>query len=338
MPALPAVAAGRQAATSGRTRTSAVIGTGACLPDAALTNADLEQMVSTSDAWIMERTGIKERRRAGAGEPASVLGAAAGRAALESAGLTSVGAIVVATSSPDTLIPPVSCLVQRRLGLTNVPAFDLNAACCGFVNGLVVTDGLIRSGFTDTVLLIGTEALTHLVDFADRSTCVLFGDGAGAAVLAGSDGGGIVASCLGADGSHSDLIYYGPAPDDPDTADGLRMAGKGTFRMAVEQMSQICADLCASAGWELTDVDVVIPHQANLRIIEAVAKRGGLPLERFVINVDLLGNTGAASVPLALAQAHEEGRLGDGARVLIVAFGAGATWGGVAMEWTAPPR
>jgi 3-oxoacyl-[acyl-carrier-protein] synthase-3 len=319
-------------------RTSAVIGTGACFPAEVITNADLEEMVSTSDAWIMERTGIRERRRAGAGEPASVLGAAAGRCALESAGLTSVGAIVVATSSPDTLIPPVACLVQRRLGLTNVPAFDVNAACSGFVNGLVVTDGLIRSGFVDTVLLIGAEALTHLVDFTDRATCVLFGDGAGAAVLAASEGGGIVASSLGSDGSRSDLIYYGPAPDDPDTVDALRMAGKGTFRMAVEQMSQICSDLCASAGWELDDVDVVIPHQANLRIIEAVAKRGGLPLERFVINVDRLGNTGAASVPLALAQAHEEGRLSDGTRVLIVAFGAGATWGGVAMEWTEPRR
>ncbi|HEX6538626.1 MAG TPA: beta-ketoacyl-ACP synthase III [Candidatus Dormibacteraeota bacterium] len=335
MPALPAVAAERVQAGRGRTRSASVVSTGAFLPDSVLSNADLEQMVQTSDAWILERTGIRERRRAGAGETASVMGAIAGRAALERAGLESVGAIVVATSSPDTLIPPVACLVQRRLGLLGVPAFDVNAACSGFVHGLIVADGLVRGGSADSVLLIGTEALTHLVDFGDRATCVLFGDGAGAAVLRASDGGGVVSTSWGSDGSRSDLIYYGPAADDPESGDALRMAGKGTFRMAVEQMSAIAEELCASAGWTLSDVDVIVPHQANLRIIEAVAKRGGLPLDRFVIDVDRLGNTGAASVPLALAQAEAEGRMHDGARVLIVAFGAGATWGGVAMEWTA---
>ena len=338
MPALPAAAAERAPGTAARARTSTVLATGVCLPDGVISNADLEQMVRTSDAWILERTGIRERRRSGAGVTTSMLAAAAGRSALDRAGLKSVDAIVVATSSPDTFIPPVACLVQRTLGLAGVPAFDVNAACSGFVDGLIVADGLIRADTASTVLLIGAEALTKLVDYTDRSTCVLFGDGAGAMVLAAGDAGGILASRWGSDGGYADLIYYGPSEEYPDTGDGLRLAGKGTFRMAVEEMTALCVDLCEAAGWSLDDIDVVIPHQANQRIIEAVAKRGGLPLERFVINVDRLGNTGAASVPLAFAEAEATGRLRPGTRVLSVAFGAGATWGGFAMEWTSSPQ
>ena len=334
MPALPAAAVERAPVSTGRTRTSTVVATGVCLPDGIITNADLERMVRTSDAWILERTGIRERRKSGAGVTTSMLAAAAGKEALARAGLTSVDAIIVATSSPDTFIPPVACLVQRILELPGVPAFDVNAACSGFVDGLIVSDGLIRSGTASTVLLIGAEALTKLVDYTDRSTCVLFGDGAGAMVLAAGDAGGVLASRWGSDGSQADLIYYGPSSEAPETGDGLRLAGKGTFRMAVEQMTAICAELCEAAGWGLDDIDVVIPHQANQRIIEAVAKRGGIPLDRFVINVDRLGNTGAASVPLAFAEAEKLGRLRSGTRVLSVAFGAGATWGGFALEWT----
>ena len=337
MPALPATAVDRAPAAAGRVRTSTVLSTGVCLPEGVLSNAELEQMVRTSDAWILERTGIRERRRSGAGVTTSMLAAAAGKAALGRAGLESVDAIIVATSSPDTFIPPVACLVQRRLEMATVPAFDVNAACSGFVDGLIVADGLIRAGTASTVLLIGAEALTKLVDYTDRSTCVLFGDGAGAIVLAAGDAGGILASRWGSDGTHSDLIYYGPSEEYPDTGDGLRLAGKGTFRMAVEQMTELCSELCEAAGWTMADIDVVIPHQANQRIIEAVAKRGGLSLDRFVINVDRLGNTGAASVPLAFAEAEANGRLHPGTRVLSVAFGAGATWGGFAMEWTASP-
>jgi 3-oxoacyl-[acyl-carrier-protein] synthase-3 len=337
MPALPTAAAERVRVPNSPALTSAVIGTGAFVPEGVLTNEDLEGLVRTSDAWIMERTGIRERRRAGAGVTASVMAAEAGRAAMADAGVASVDAIVVATCTADTFIPPTACLVQRRLGLQGVPAFDVNAACSGFIDGLVLSDALIRGMVARTVLLIGAEALTHLVDYGDRSTCVLFGDGAGAVVLNGGDGGGIVARAWGSDGSEADLIYYGSAPDDPDSGDGLRMAGKGTFRMAVEQMTDLCAELSA-AGWRLEDVDVVVPHQANARIIEAVAKRASVPLERFVINVDSLGNTGAASIPLALAEADRGGRLHPGARLIMVAFGAGATWGGVAMEWTRSPR
>ena len=337
MPALPAAAVERAPAAAGRTRTSAVLATGAFLPDDVITNADLEHMVRTSDAWILERTGIRERRRSGAGVTTSMLAAAAGKVALDRANLRSVDAIVVATSSPDTFIPPVACLVQRTLGLGGVPAFDVNAACSGFVDGLIVADGLIRSATASTVLLIGAEALTKLVDYTDRATCVLFGDGAGAMVLGAGETGGILASRWGSDGSQSDLIYYGPSAEYPETGDGLRLAGKGTFRMAVERMTALCSELCDAAGWTMDDIDLVIPHQANARIIEAVAKRGGVPLERFMINVDLLGNTGAASIPLAFAEAETLGRLRAGTRVLSVAFGAGATWGGIAMEWTSPP-
>lgn len=334
MPALPAAAAERVPMTSPPALTSCVLGSGAFLPDGVITNADLEQLVRTSDAWIMERTGISERRRAGAGVTASVMAAEAGRAAMENAGVASVDAIVVATCSPDTLIPPAACLVQRRLGLEGTPAFDVNAACSGFIDGLIVADSLIRGLVARTVLLIGAEALTHLVDYTDRSTCVLFGDGAGAVVLGAADGGGIVARSWGSDGSKADLIYYGTYPDDAGSTDGLRMAGKGTFRMAVEQMADVCAELCEAAGWELSDVDLFVPHQANARIIEAVAKRASVPIERFVVNVDRMGNTGAASIPLALAEAQSQGRLHRGARVVMVAFGAGATWGGVAIEWS----
>ncbi|MBV8529186.1 MAG: ketoacyl-ACP synthase III [Candidatus Dormibacteraeota bacterium] len=338
MPATPLTAVERAPGATGRARASVVLSTGVCLPEAVISNADLERVVRTSDAWILERTGIRERRRSGAGVTTSMLAAAAGKTALDHAGLESVDAIIVATSSPDTFIPPVACLVQRRLEMASVPAFDVNAACSGFVDGLIVADGLIRAGTASTVLLIGAEALTKLVDYTDRSTCVLFGDGAGAMVLGAGDAGGILASRWGSDGSHADLIYYGPSEEYPDTGDGLRLAGKGTFRMAVEQMTELCAELCEAAGWTMDDIDVVIPHQANQRIIEAVAKRGGLSLDRFVINVDRLGNTGAASVPLAFAEAEATGRLHPGSRVLSVAFGAGATWGGFAMEWTSSPR
>ena len=338
MPALPATAVERAPEATGRARTSTVLATGTCLPEGVISNADLEQMVRTSDAWILERTGIRERRQSGAGVTTSMLAAAAGRSALDRAGLESVDVIIVATSSPDTFIPPVACLVQRRLAMASVPAFDVNAACSGFVDGLIVADGLIRARTASTVLLIGAEALTKLVDYTDRSTCVLFGDGAGAMVLGAGDAGGMLASRWGSDGSYSDLIYYGPSEEYPETGDALRLAGKGTFRMAVEQMTELCSELCEAAGWTMDDIDVVIPHQANLRIIEAVAKRGGISLDRFVINVDRLGNTGAASVPLAFAEAEATGRLHPGTRVLSVAFGAGATWGGFAMEWTSAPR
>ena len=319
---------------------SGVLGIGAYVPDGIISNADLEALVDTSDTWIMERTGVRERRRKGSGETSSTMGAAAARAAIERAGNPRIDAILVATASPDTLFPSTACLVQRHLGLGGIPAFDLAAACSGFVYGLVLADSLIRTGRIGTALVIGAEAMTTLVDYTDRSTCVLFGDGAGAVVLGARESGGLMGARWGADGACSDLIYYGPPADDLDVAPGVRMAGKGTFRLAVERLTETAQGVCADAGWGIADVDHVIPHQANLRIIEATAKRLGVGMDRVIFNGDRFGNTSSASIPLALAEADRSGRLRRGDRIVSVAFGSGATWAGVALEWTLepPPR
>jgi 3-oxoacyl-[acyl-carrier-protein] synthase-3 len=309
---------------------------GSFAPEQRLDNAELERIVETSDRWILERTGIAERRRIGTGETASVLGAAAARAALERAGNPHVDALLVATSSPDTLFPSTACLVQRRLGLSGQPALDISAACSGFVYGLALADALVRAGTARHVLVVAAEAMTSLVDYGDRSTCVLFGDGAGAAVLGGCERGGLLATHWDADGGEADLIYYGPGAAAGQGAPAVRMAGRGTFRLAVERMCETAERLCAQAGWSLGEVDWVVPHQANLRILETVAKRLALPMERLAFNGDRYGNTSAASIPLALDELWRDGRLRTGDRLLSMAFGAGATWGGVAIEWTAP--
>jgi 3-oxoacyl-[acyl-carrier-protein] synthase III len=314
-----------------------ILGIGAYSPVDAITNAELETRVETSDAWILERTGIRERRRVGSGETSSSMGAEAARAALARAGNPQVDMIMVATATPDTLFPSTACLVQRRLDLGGIPAFDLAAACSGFVYGLVVAEALIQAGRIGTALVIGSEAMTTLIDYGDRSTCVLFGDGAGAVVMGRADGGGLRAARWGADGAQADLIYYGVAEDRPDGGDGVRMAGKGTFRLAVERLTELGQGLCADAGWTTDEVDHIIPHQANLRIIEATAKRLGVGMDRVFFNGDRFGNTSSASIPLALAEVDRLGRLRRGDRVVSVAFGSGATWGGVALEWSLEP-
>jgi 3-oxoacyl-[acyl-carrier-protein] synthase-3 len=331
MATLPATLTAAGAAT--RERRAGILSVGAHLPDGLLSNADLEAMVETSDTWIMERTGIRSRHRAVAGETTSEMGAKAAQRALEQAGWPDVDALVVTTVTPDTLFPSTACLIQRKLGLGTIPAFDLNAACSGFTYGLIVSEGLIRSGVADRVLLVAAESMTSLVDFGDRGTCVLFGDGAGAAVIGAVAEGGIAARRWGADGSKGHLIYYGPKPEDPASPDRLRMVGKGTFRLAVEHFCEVTAGVCADAGWEIASVDHFVPHQANQRIIEAAAQRLGLPMERVVVNVSETGNTSSASIPLALAGAAAQGRLKPGDRVVAAAFGAGATWGAIAWEW-----
>jgi len=319
-----------------RTR-AGILGIGAYAPEDVITNAELEARVETSNTWIMERTGVRERRRMGSGETASTMGAEAARAALARAGNPDVDMILLATASPDTLFPSTACLVQRRLDLGGIPAFDLGAACSGFIYGLMVAESLILTERIGTALVIGTEAMTSVVDYGDRATCVLFGDGAGAAVVGTADGGGLSAARWGADGGCADLIYYGTPEHGPDATPGIRMAGKGTFRLAVERLTEMGQLLCADAGWSVEDVDHVIPHQANLRIVEATAKRLGVGMDRVVFNGDRYGNTSSASIPLALAEADREGRLQRGDRIISVAFGAGATWGGVAIEWSLEP-
>jgi len=317
-------------------RRAGILSLGACVPAGVLTNRELETIVETSDTWIMERTGIRERHRVASGETASTIGAGAAREALERAGNPEIDAIIAATCSPDTLFPSVACLIQRQLNLGGIPAFDINAACSGFVYGLAVAEGLMASGAASTILVVATEAMTTLVDYGDRTTCVLFGDGAGAAVVTGVDSGGIVSRRWGADGSEADLIYFGPPPaGTAEDADALRMAGKGTYRLAVDRLCSIAEQLCADAGWPMESVTHFVPHQANLRIIEAAAKRLRVPMERVIVTVEQTGNTSAASIPLALRHAEQAGRLQTGDRIIAVAFGAGATWGGVAIEWGA---
>ncbi len=322
----------------GATKTAAILGIASYVPEDVITNAHLEAMVDTSDAWILERTGIRERRKVASGMTTSMMAAEAGRRAMAAAGVDSVDALIVATVSPDSPLPSTACLVQRRLGLPGIPAFDIAAACAGFVYGVAIARGLIVSSGMSRVLVIAGDALTSLVDYTDRSTSILFGDGAGAAVLGVSDDGGIEGVRWGADGSGADLIYYGPKAGEEDGENGLRMYGKGTFRMGVERMADTALAVCEEAGWTLDDVTLLVPHQANLRIIEAVAKRLDMPLDRVVINIDRYGNTSGASIPIALAEAVETGRLHQGDRVVCIAFGSGVVWGGIALRWIAPTR
>ena len=319
---------------TGSTPVTQVLSLGAHLPEGVLSNADLEAMVETSDTWIVERTGIRERRRVAPEETVVTMGTAAAREALLRAGNPALDAIIVGTCSGPTRLPAAACLIQRELGLSGEAAFDVNAACSGFVYGLGIADSMIRSRSARTILVVAAEALTPLVDYGDRSTCVLFGDGAAAAVVGAGAGGGIKAVRWGADGAQSQLIYFGAHVDDPEGAHAIRMAGKGTFRTAVERLTETCLQLCGDAGWSGSDVDWFIPHQANLRIIEAVAKRLDVSMDRVVLNVERVGNTSAASIPLALYEADAAGRLRPGQRILSVAFGAGVTWGGIALEWT----
>lgn len=314
-----------------------ILSMGSYLPEGVLTNADMEAMVETSDTWILERTGIRERRRVAPGETAGSMGARAAADALKRAGDPVPDAVIVATCSAETRLPSTACLIQQRLGIGGMAAFDINAACSGFVYALSIADSLIRTRAMRTVLVVASEALTELVDYTDRSTCVLFGDGAAAAVVGSGEGTGIRAIRLAADGRDADLIYYGARRDDAGGAKAIRMAGRGTFRSAVERMSDLASKLCADAGWAPDEVDWFIPHQANLRIIEATAKRLRVSMDRVIVNVDRVGNTSAASIPIALHHADVAGRLKPGQRILSVAFGSGITWGGVALEWSGTP-
>jgi 3-oxoacyl-[acyl-carrier-protein] synthase-3 len=314
-----------------------VLSLGSYVPPDVLTNADIEALVETSDSWIVERTGIHERHRVSPGETPSSMGARAAAEALADAGNPTPEAIIVATCTAEARFPSTACLIQRRLGLPGAAAFDVNAACSGFIYALAVAHSMIRAGALRTVLVVATEALTPLVDYTDRGTCVLFGDGAAAAVVGAGEGGGVRAVQLAADGADADLIYHGAREGDPGGPEAIRMAGRGTFRSAVERLSSIALSVCAQAGWSSDDVDWLVPHQANLRIIEAVAKRLSVPMSKVIVNLDRVGNTSAASIPLALHEAAAAGRLRPGDRVLSVAFGSGITWAGMALEWTGIP-
>ncbi len=325
--------------------TTVIAGTGSYLPEKVITNFDLEKMVETSDEWIVSRTGIRERHMAAPEEATSDLATRAGRSALEMAGVdpSDLDLIIVATLTPDHYFPSTAGFVQRNLGAHKAAAFDVEAACSGFIYALAIGDLFIRSGTYKRILVVGAEVLTRFLDWEDRETCVLFGDGAGAAVLIPGEGTerGIISTHLHSDGTLAELLYA-PAGVSrmPITKEGIdkklntvKMRGHEVFKIAVTKLSEVVDEVLEANGLTEDDIDFLVPHQANLRIIQATARRLKLPMEKVIVTVDVHGNTSAASVPLALDAAVRSGRIHAGNRVLLEAFGGGLTWGAALVRW-----
>jgi 3-oxoacyl-[acyl-carrier-protein] synthase III len=323
---------------------AAITGWGLSVPEHVLTNADLERMVNTSDEWITTRTGIRERRIVGEGESTSTLATEAGRRALAQAGLApnAIDLIILATCTPDRPFPATACTVQANLGIPGVAAFDLAAACSGFVYGLNVSTSMIRSGAARNVLFIAADVFTHYINWNDRNTCVLFGDGAGAVVLQPSDEPyGQLACVLGASGKDEDLMAVDAGgtrlPATPELLEQGRqyvyMNGREIFKLAVRGMGDSSLQALAASGLTTGDVALVVPHQANARIIEATAKRLEVPMERVFMNLDRYGNTSAATIPIALVEAAQQGRITAGDHILLTAFGGGLTWASAVIRW-----
>jgi len=315
-----------------------IAGTGGFLPERVVTNNDLTEWVDTSDEWITERSGIRQRHMAADGEYTSDLAIGAGKAALESAGLTAedLDFIIVATTTPDETLPSTACKVQAALGMHEGAAFDIQAACSGFIYGLSIADGFIRSGQAKNILLIGAETLTRIIDWEDRTTCVLFGDGAGAVVLQGRDdvgNRGVVASKLRSDGRQHDILYSDGGTSMPGTSGTIQMEGKDVFRHAVSNLSSVIGEVLAKTDLTQDDIDLLVPHQANKRIIDGVGKKLRMDAEQVMITIADHGNTSAASVPLALDRAVREGKVNEGDILLLEAMGAGLTWGAAVLRW-----
>ncbi|MEY4599792.1 MAG: hypothetical protein RLZZ445_2589 [Pseudomonadota bacterium] len=316
---------------------SRIIGTGSYLPAKVLTNADLAGTVDTSDEWIQQRTGIRERHIAADNEKASDLALQASRRALEMAGITAdqLSLIIVATTTPDMVFPSTACILQSKLGVKNMPAFDVQAVCSGFVYALNTADLYMKSGQYEYILVVGAEVYSRILDWSDRGTCVLFGDGAGAVVLKRSSTPGILASRLHADGSHADILSV-PGQVCRGAVSGtplLQMDGGAVFKFAVKVLEEVALETLEAAGLQKTDIDWLIPHQANIRIIQATAKKLGMTMERVVTTVDRHANTSAASVPLALDEAVRDGRIRKGHKVMLEGVGGGFTWGAVLLQW-----
>jgi len=321
-----------------------ILGTGHSYPEGILTNADLERMVDTSDEWITTRTGIKQRRKAAPGEYTSLFAVKAGRQAIERARLdpSDIDLLLCATVSPDQILPSTGCIIQAELGAHKAAAMDLVAACSGFLYGLSLADAMIRTGQSKYALIVGAEILTRYVDYSDRQTCVLFGDGAGAAVLGPVDSSrGILAARIRSDGRYQEQLYSpGGGTRKPPTADTLaagdhffKMKGNELFKVAVRSMADISREVLEEAGLTAADVDVFIPHQANQRITDAVASKLNVDNDRVYSNISMHGNTSSASIPIALDECVESGRVIEGKVVLLASFGGGVTWGGVLMRW-----
>jgi 3-oxoacyl-[acyl-carrier-protein] synthase III len=318
-----------------------VIGCGAYLPEKIVTNDDLAKFVDTSDNWIRERTGIRERRIVKDGEKTSDLALGAARAALIDAGIDAgeLDTIICCTTTPDETFPATATVIQSRLGMAKGAAFDLQAVCSGFIYGLSVADNFIRGGQSNTVLLIGAESMSRLLDWTDRSTCVLFGDGAGAIVLQGYEGRGdrsdqgVINTKLYSDGRLHDMLYVDGGPSSTRTTGHLRMQGKEVFKHAVNNISSAITASAEAAGYAIADIDWFVPHQANQRILDATARKLDIPPVKVISTVAVHGNTSAASVPLALVTAVEDGRIQRGDLVLLEAMGGGFTWGASLLRW-----
>jgi len=319
---------------------SRIVATGSALPERVLTNADLEKFVDTSDEWIRTRTGIRQRHIAADGETTGDLSTLAAQRALDAAGIkaSEIDLIVLGTTTPDIIFPSTACLVQHRLGANGCAAFDVNAACSGFVYALGVADKFIKTGSAKKALVIGAETLTRMIDWNERETCVLFGDGAGAVVLEGSSEPGIYATCLHADGGHKELLYNPVGvsagfTDEPNHGVRIRMAGREVFKVAVKTLDALVEETLKAAGMDAAQLDWLIPHQANLRIIEATAKRLNMSMEQVIVTVDQHANTSAGSVPLALDHAVRSGKVKRGQNLLLEAFGGGFTWASALLRY-----
>ncbi|MGB8436979.1 MAG: beta-ketoacyl-ACP synthase III [Burkholderiales bacterium] len=315
---------------------SRIVGTGSYLPPNAVSNDDLARRVDTSDEWIVSRTGIRQRHIASAEQTSSDLAVEASNAALAAAGVAAadLDLIIVATSTPDFVFPSTACLVQARLGVKGCPAFDVQAVCSGFVYALALADSLVRVGQARTALIIGSEVFSRILDWSDRSTCVLFGDGAGAVVLRADSRPGVLGSVLHSDGSQAGILST-PGNVSGGSVIGvpfLRMDGQAVFKLAVRVLDEVARETVSRCGLTLEDIDWLIPHQANLRILEATAKRLKIPRERLIVTVDQHANTSAASVPLALDVAVRDGRIRAGHRVMLQGVGGGFTWGAALVE------
>jgi 3-oxoacyl-[acyl-carrier-protein] synthase-3 len=315
---------------------SVIAGVGSALPKRRVTNDELAETVDTSDSWIVERTGIRSRYIAGEGETTATLARDAALSALEQAGLvpTDIGLIVLATATPDQTFPSSATKVQAMLGIDDCVAFDVHAVCTGFLYALTVADSMLRSGTAKRALVIGAETFSRLLDWEDRATCVLFGDGAGALVLEAKESeDGILAARLHADGRHNDLLFVDGGPSTTGTVGKLRMKGREVFRHAVINLAEVLSEVLAAAGLTPADVDWVVPHQANARILDATSRKLGLPREKVIVTVDKHANTSAASVPLAFDTAIRDGRIKRGDIVILEAMGGGFTWGAAALKY-----
>jgi 3-oxoacyl-[acyl-carrier-protein] synthase III len=314
---------------------SRITGTGSYLPERILTNAELERSIDTTDEWIFTRTGIRERHIVAEGQFTSDMALEAAKKAIEAANvdIQSIDLIVLATTTPDRTFPSTACLLQQKLGIINCPAFDLQAVCSGFVYALATADNFIKAGAAKCALVVGADSMSRITDWTDRSNCILWGDGAGAVILQASDVQGILSTHLHANGNFADMLTVPQGVSNREGSKTILMEGNAVFKMAVNTLDAIVDDTLAANGLEKSDIDWLVPHQANIRILQSTAKKLGMSMDRVVTTVDKHGNTSAASIPLALDVAVRDGRIKRGETILMEAFGGGFTWGSVLMKY-----